>query len=284
MNGNANIDYNLSATTYFAQPGCSNSMLSKLKRSPAHLKYSLDNPQPPTPQMVTGTIIHAFVLEPDNPGYVRGPEGDRRTKAVKQAYADLEEEGWSKSQILTPAAHDQAIDIRDAIYHHPIASQLLLPGNGVTTEASMFWEDRTSGVQCRGRIDALPPEDGEYSHIIADLKTTTDASAEAFSRSAYNWGYHRAASFYLQGFAEQNSEYGFPDWKLERTEFVIVAVEKTEPYAISIFQLNDDAILQGATEVDTLLSIYRTCEKSGEWPSYPQEIQELSLPGYAFTQ
>ena len=284
MNGNSWIDYEMSPDDYFSQhTHCSNSMLSKLKRSPAHLKHSIEHPEPPTAAMITGSIIHTCILEPDvfEATYVRGPEGDRRTKAVKQAYAELEEEGYHRQCILTPANYDQCMSVRDAIYHHPIASQLLLPMHDVTTEASMFWEDSTSGVKCRGRIDALPSEDGQYSHVIADLKTTTDASATEFARSAYKWGYHRAASFYLQGFAAQNMG---PPWTLERTEFVIVAIEKTDVNAISIFQFNDDAILQGAEELDTLLSIYRTCEQSGEWPSYPQEIQELSLPGYAFTQ
>lgn len=272
------IDYSLSPEDYHANGALSNSMLSRLKKSPAHLKHYLENPEPPTPAMITGTIVHTCVLEPDifEVNFVRGPEGDRRTKAVKAEYAALEEQGIHRECILSPAAYDQCVGIRDAIYHHPIASQLLLPGYGVTTEVSMFWE--TAGVQCRGRADALPPEDGKYPHVIADLKTCVSAEESDFSRAAYNFGYYRQSSFYLNGFA-CIEDIPMPT----RTDFIIVAIEKTAPYACQVFMLDDDALDLGHHEVGSLLNIYKQCQDSDEWGAYPQEVMSLALPGYAYT-
>ena len=273
------IDYSLSPEDYHANGALSNSMLSRLKKSPAHLKHYLENPEPPTPAMITGTIVHTCVLEPDifEVNFVRGPEGDRRTKAVKAEYAELEEQGIHRECILSPAAYDQCIGIRDAIYHHPIASQLLLPGYGATTEASMFWE--AAGVQCRGRVDALPVEDGEYPHVIADLKSCVSAEESDFSRAAYNFGYYRQAAFYLNGFA-CIEDIPMPT----RTDFIIVAIEKTAPYACQVFLLDDDAVELGQEEVRVLLNVYKQCLDSDEWGAYPQEVMPLALPGYAFTQ
>lgn len=270
------MDHNLAAVDYHAMHNThvSSSMLSHLKRSPAHLKYVMENPEPPTPQMITGSIIHTAVLESDvfNTTYVRAPEGDRRRKETKLAYAELEEEGWEKDHILTPASYDQAIGMREAIESHPIASKLLLTGYGVPTEISLLWTDERTGVKCRGRADALPDR-----NRIVDYKTTTDASAEKFSRSVHSFGYHRQGSFYMQGI---NTIEDIPTTR----EFIIVAQEKNKPYAISVFQLDDDTLEQGNAEVEELLDIYKKCVDDDAWPSYPQEIQSLSLPRYAFTQ
>ena len=49
---------------YHASDGLSNSMMNKLLKSPAHMKYYMDNPDPSTPAQVLGTQAHTALLEP----------------------------------------------------------------------------------------------------------------------------------------------------------------------------------------------------------------------------
>ena len=81
------VQLNQSATDYHAAPGASASRLKQLKRSAAHMKYDMDNPQEPTPAMIIGSATHSAILEPDLfvKEWGRLPEGDGRSKAVKVA-------------------------------------------------------------------------------------------------------------------------------------------------------------------------------------------------------
>ena len=88
--------------TYHARPELSNSMMTKLLKSPAHLKFYLDHPEQrePTPAMILGTQVHTALLEPGEwTQYARGVEGDRRTKAVKAEHQKLLEQ-YSPDQIM----------------------------------------------------------------------------------------------------------------------------------------------------------------------------------------
>jgi len=272
------IDPEMDERTYHASEEISNSQLSILKKSPLHLKTYLEAAEPPTPAMVLGSQVHTCVLEHDRwlTDYVVGPEGDRRLKKTKQAWAELEEEGWKPESIIAPAVYDQIMAMRESVLLNPIACQLLLPEYGAVTEASMFWSDEKTGVRCRGRIDSIPAKDLEYGSVLADLKTTRDCAD--LSRSAYQFGYFRQAAFYLSGYARGE----LSPWEIERTAFAIVAVEKTPPYALAIYQMNDEALDLGNSEIDELLAIYKHCQDTDQWPGYDQGIQELSLPNWAF--
>lgn len=59
------IIYDLPEQEYFKLDAASNSLLSKVKRSPAHAKEAMDNPADPTPSMRLGSLMHTLVLEPE---------------------------------------------------------------------------------------------------------------------------------------------------------------------------------------------------------------------------
>jgi hypothetical protein len=101
--------------TYHARPELSNSMMNKLLKSPAHLKYYLDNGQEPTPAMILGTQVHTALLEPGEwTQYARGVEGDRRTKAVKAEHQKLLEQ-YSPDQIIKHETYDQIEDMVESV-------------------------------------------------------------------------------------------------------------------------------------------------------------------------
>jgi hypothetical protein len=64
-------------------------------------------------------------------------------------------------------------------------------------------------------------------------------------------------------------------------DFLFLVIEKSAPYAISIYQLDEASIEQGRHEFKQLLMRYKHCLESNDWPAYT--IQEISLPRYAFS-
>ena len=77
----------------------------------------------------------------------------------------------------------------------------------------------------------------ECGSLIVDLKTTMDASPDAFARTAANFNYPLQAAYYVDGL--QAAGIASPD---AVTSFVFLVVEKTPPYGVAVYTLPEDAI------------------------------------------
>lgn len=259
---------------YHRWNAASNSRLTKLRRSPAHLKAYLDGGDEDTAALIMGRAVHSAILEPDDfaKRYCRGPE-DRRTKEGKAQYEALlatHEPGT----ILKRDDFEAALHMRDSVHAHVAASELLTGSGDV--ELSLVWESLIketdeNGVTCKARLDRI---NQEYEAII-DVKSTRDASRREFERSIFEHGYHRQGAFYLHA----ADVLGIPV-----KHFVIIAVEKEPPYAVGVYRLTPGAIEAGRDEVFSLLKVYATCEALNEWPAYPQQVEDIALPTYAWGQ
>jgi len=266
---------NQSAEDYHVAPGASASRLKKLQRSAAHMKYEMDNPQEPTQAMIIGSATHSAILEPDLFAKEWGvlPPGHGSSKAVKEAKAELIVQ-FGADHILKPDAYDNILAMRDSVLGNALPADLL---DGATTEASYYWTDTDSGVECKARIDALPPEDSTWGDCVVDVKTTANGSPEEFRRSCFNFGYHISAAHYLAA--------------TQRQRFILIVVEKELPHCVAVYELDDDALGLGRADREFLLGQWALCEAEeaaggpDAWPGFPcEEIQELSLPGWAYTQ
>jgi len=146
-----------------------------------------------------------------------------------------------------------------------------LPTPCCEPERSAWWEDAETGLLCKGRFDEI----GRRAGVIVDLKTTRDASREAFSRAIYTIGYYIQAAHYIAGAKALG---------IDADRFGIIAVEKDPPYAVAIYEVSGAALYDGERERRKLLELYAQCEESGEWPGYPQEVVEIDLPVWAPNQ
>ena len=268
----------MNAEDYHAKKNhLSNSMMTKLLKSPAHLKYYIDNPDSelPTPAQVLGTQVHTALLEPELfKDFVRGVEGDRRTKAVKEQYNELIEQ-YGADNIIKPVVYDQIDGMVKSVMDNPHASSVIRSGQkDGKIEDSLFWVDSGTHIQCKARIDVVPDKSSMYCDCLVDFKTTVDASKDAFTKSVWNFGYARQCHHYLRGWNTLNPHD-------ERTNFIIIACEKSPPYAVAMYELSDDCLQLGAAEVNELYNLYAECESEDNWPSYPQTVQELDLPPWA---
>ena len=272
----------LSNEFYHQSPGISKSGLSLILKSPLHYanKYLSDEPEPEsTPAQIVGTALHTKVLEPDLFTYVLAPDVNRRTKAGKAEYAKFKDE--HKGLILLKAEDmDLVTNMANAIFSNPTAKSLLMQGEGIAEE-SVYWIDDITKVLCKCR-----PDFRRYDGIVIDVKTAIDASPEAFGRAAFNFGYHQQAAFYLDGVSTATG--------YEHRTFIFIVVEKTPPFAVAIYILNEPESTQETNTTSALdigrddmaMALYRYQQCLGlppeRWPGYNPQIQPLEFPGWAF--
>lgn len=252
------IEYNFDQQAYFDNVGISKSGLDYIDISPAHYRASFQYTRKQSPALLLGSAVHCAVLEPDLFGkrYALA-DYDRRTKEGKAAYAELLDKG---QEGLSAEIYTQVIGMQKSVMTHSIASSLLQNGDA---EVSCF--QNIDGVHTKARADYLR-KDG----IIVDLKTTASATPTEFAKSIANFNYHRQAAWYLDLFGRE----------MDVETFMFICVEKEPPYAVAVYELDADSILQGKAECERLFTIYKHCIELDDWPSYPEEVRTLSLPAW----
>lgn len=251
---------------YHAHHAISKSDLDAVHRSPMHYLYRKENSQHQnTSAMLAGSVVHKMVLEPEtfSEEYIAAPAIDRRTKAGKEEYAAFEQEAVGK--IIVPKDMiTLAENIAEAISHHKTARALL---SGGKAETSHFWTDIRTGLECKCRPDYL------RSGFCVDVKTTQNASLEAFEKAAYNYRYHVQAYWYLQGLKQCRIS--------DADDFVFIAVEKEPPYAVAVYYADDLMLSFGEREARSDLDILSECIHTGVYHGYENSVQPLSLPKWA---
>jgi hypothetical protein len=183
--------------------------------------------------------------------------GDRRTKEGKAAYEALQADG---KLILT--ADDMATiqGMQKSVFTHVAAAELLSEGEA---ELSVTWQAE-NGFLCKCRPDWW------IGDTLVDVKTCDDASPEGFMRAIVKYGYHRQAAWYLRGTGAK--------------KFKFIAVEKSAPYAVGVYELDALSLNQGAYECDQALEMWEEAKIRGVFPAYSEDCELLSLPDWKFDE
>lgn len=266
------IHYGIPEADYHAIDAASSSKLGALRRSPAHMRAERLEPRE-TKAFQEGSLIHKAVLEPDlflSAGYVRAPDGDKRTKEVKANWNVLIVR-HGEDKVLDPRTYDMCHAIAMNVSTHKVASQMLLHAQ---CEVTLMWRDPETGLECKGRVDALPTT-GSWERSIIDVKSTKDGSPAGFPNHYFRYGYFRQMAFYLQGLEVLGL------WKPEAH---IIAVEKFPPYAVAIYRCDEGSLDAGHQENQVLLKTYAECLSSDYYPGYPELPVDLSIPSWAYAQ
>ena len=261
------IIHDMSNADYHALPSISKSGLDLIRRAPALYKWSRDNRTEQTPAMRWGTLVHTAILEPDTVAerMIVAPSIDRRSNAGKAEFAEFQLVAKGRD-IITAEEQEALAAVRDSVWTHPATSKAL--GMLRDVEASIFWTDETSGVECRCRPDGIMS-----NGTILDVKTTVDASADSFAKSIANYRYHVQAAFYGDGYKA-----AFGD---APRAFVFLAVEKTAPYLCALYVMDAKAVIRGRSEYQTDLETYRSCRNTDEWPGLASSPTVIDLPKWA---
>ena len=262
----------MSNEAYHAADGISKSHTDAAAAGPQHYwaKYIDPNRQPfaPTDDMRIGTLIHAAVLEPDEVGnrYIVLPEEapnrptSRQINAKKPSPETLAAIDWwrefeekAKGKEIVPAEWlETAWNCRKAIFAEPYASRLL--SNGGTAEQSIFATDPETGILMKCRPDFLTPQG-----IMVDIKSARDASEDGFGRAIGDRRYYVQHPFYGDTFKHAFGE--------TMKHFFFVAVEKTYPYNVGVYYLDEEQIEKGRERYKKDIRVIQEVRSgNGEYP------------------
>jgi exodeoxyribonuclease VIII len=246
---------------YHADSAVSASHLHAVAASPYHYWSKFVRPDRPptiqTPAMRLGSLTHCAVLEPDELPLRYGICLPRNTKAGKEMEGEMIAAGI---EAVTASEMELACAMAGAVRSHQAAAELLRKGKA---EQSFWWDDAATGLRCKCRPDWY------FGTTVVDLKTTTDASPTGFAKSVAQWRYHVQQEHYLAGtFADR---------------FIFIAVEKSYPFAVGVYELDQTAKQYGSELRRVNLQTIADCRSILEWPGYGNNIQPLTLPNWAFT-
>ncbi len=258
--------FNMEDPDYRKAPGLSQSMIKPLMRSPAHYQAELRKVRVSTPAQVLGTITDHALLEPEkyvNMFHTR-PEGMKFTTIEGKAWRDAH----GDRPILDGEDARNLRGMTDSVLAHPVASKMVALSY---KQANIFCGHRATSIMRKGRPDMLLVT-SQGRPVIGDLKTCEDGSPTEFAKAIAGWDYHIQNAYYTQV---------LEDIIGERPAFLFVTVEKADPWACTVYQLDDESIEAGHKACEKALESYARCMDSGEWPAYSNDVETLRLPQWA---
>jgi hypothetical protein len=283
---------------YYQIEALSASGAKALLKSPLAYRHAMDAPRADTEAFRFGRLVHALVLQPavadslcvilpprpdlsgvrDAKGNVpKVPAATEQGKALLapwQAECDALRVTAEAGEQYALTADDWAVTKAEA---QPLADAMLdapHPETGWTlrallrdcpamVEVAIAWQSPTvvggdnAICPCKAKPDAVVSlPDG--SAICIDVKTTSaDLTTADLSRTIAAYGYHRQAAHYLDALASQ----GVVD-----ATFALIFVAKSAPHDACWVRLSQDALIAGATEMQTAKAIFAACTRAGRWP------------------
>lgn len=243
------------------------SMLKQFNKSPAHAQAAQMGMSSRTDAMIFGHQVHCALFEPEvfRERYVEQPSS---IKVRRGKTWDEFKQRHGEENILRPGRQVEIQTICSAVMSNPSAAELVK--KCLAYEVSLVWDShRYKNIRCKGRIDGYCPE----LSAVVDLKTTVDASK--FTASAFRYSYHTQAAMYLQGLRELGGGC---------SRFVIIAIEKDEPYGVRLFEFNEEVLRDAEDVLDSWLAQCSFCIETGNWHGYSQTIELIRRPVDFFTE
>lgn len=208
-----------------------------------------------------GTASHAMLLEGANIIEVCDFD-DWRKKEAQEKRAAAREAG--KIPLLRRHRDDVVamVAAAEAFIQHSEIADYWKDGE---SELTAICEEK--GVWLRARLDRI----SKSRRFIADYKSTTDASPDAFSRQLVRMGYHIQEAFYRRVVSNIGSI---------TPRFVFVAQSCEPPYECSLHGC-DPALQEIAdAEVERAIELWRQCMTTKNWPSHGGRIHWALPPNY----
>jgi hypothetical protein len=261
--------YEMPSEVYHAHPALSSSGARLLlpPNCPALYRWRRDHPPESTRTFDFGHAAHKMVLG-EGMEIVAIDAPDYRTKAAQAERDAVRDAG--KVPLLDHEVKT-VLGMADALRAHPVAAALIeWPGK---PERSLFRQDKATGVWLRSRIDWLPQPTAGGRMTIPDYKTTVSAEPLAFGRSVARYGYFQQAAWYVDmvlalGLAED-------------VHFVFLAQEKTAPYLVTVFELDEYSLELGRKRNRKAIDLFARCVERDEWPTYAAGVETLTVPVWA---
>lgn len=205
------------------------------------------------PAAALGSAIHALTLEGS---YFEDliaiePDGEKRTKEAKAAYARFLTENTGKD-IITVEQFHIALKVYGEIMKHAPSAVLVDKGE---PERIVYWMD-DSGLRCRAKIDIHIPDESE----VVDLKTTTrPVTVKHFLEHVRQWNLYDQAAHYLTA--------------VKALKYKWIVAQTVPPWRVAVFVANPKR-LEYALErrAATLRAMYYRITNN-DWTFDEHEIQ-----------
>jgi hypothetical protein len=194
---------------------------------------------------------------------------DSYVKKFEKEIAERDAAVAAGKECIAEADFCKAEAMAARVLTHPVAKLMFQTG---TFEPTLAWQDQETGIWCRVRPDFLP----KVRQFIPDLKSTVSAHPKAFAKSVDNYGYHMAAALYLEGLRVLFGE--------RPKGFILVAVEKTEPFITELYQIDEEALAFGAVQNRRALRTLADCIEHDHWPTYGDGVNLIGLPRYSMNE
>lgn len=266
----AGVVDDLDELAYHAHPALSSTGAKQLLANPARFRWIREHGQAPKRAFDFGSLAHLEVLGKGAQIDVVEAE-DWRTKAAREQRDKAREAGLIPALVRDV---EQARAMAAAVRAHPAAADLFSRGDA---ERSMFWTDPATGVPMRARTDWFRPGLDGGRALVVDYKTAAQSVApKNVPRIIHSWGYHQQADWYLRGVRELGLH--------PEPVFLFVLQEKTEPYPVTVVELDEEALRVGRGRNDAALQLWLRCNETGVWPAYGEGVELVSLPGWAIAE
>lgn len=249
---------------YRAANGLNYSSLKILcEKTPAHFLHALENPKAPTPAMMWGSVVHAFLLD----GKAFTIEPDFSGKGSKAAREEWRAALPADALIVAADEAESLYAMARALRAHPVAVVALTSEH---REISGYATTDLFGLKLRA--DLLSPDEG----VIWDLKTCASAAPNKFSRDAFDLGYHLQAAWYLTvaNLIEPGTYHAFR-W---------ICVEKDAPYCVAVYEATEEHLALGSQAIGRALDVLTSCLDDGGFHGFPADVVPLEVPRWAARQ
>ena len=235
---------------------------------------------PPTGKALeVGSAFHTLVLEPHlfDKEYMICPKVDRRTKAGKAMFgAKVAEAKDQEKTLIMQEDYDLVKAMADSVAQTEYQS-LLIDAQGSNKEYSIYIEnfripDLDFDFRVRVRPDLytrkkLTIGEKTYDGMCVDLKSCQSSSPKEFRRAVYNFSWHVQAAYYQDLLRHAALDAGVP----QDLPFLFLAVEKSRPFCVQLYELNDDLMAEGRKAYQNALRMWYNYLMTNEAATYHKD-------------
>jgi exodeoxyribonuclease VIII len=197
-----------------------------------------------------GSALHELLLEPElfYDHFAVSPKFDRRTKDGKAGFDLFELENEGKIII-----NENDMEMIRCMCESSLNNQTFIDlMRDSYRETSCYTIDERTGLKIKLRPDAMP----QNRPIILDIKSCVDSSFKKFRSDLFNYGYFISSAFYCDYLNKENYVFG--------------AIEKEQPYQLSLFMLSDEIVENGRTQYRMALDLIKWSYDNNFWCDYNQ--------------
>ncbi len=254
---------------YDAHPGVRWSLLSHMRKSPAHYQHAMSHPRAATSALNTGSALHALVFEPETYAerFTLYSASKSKGEGARKAWEAFQDDATKRGLTILDADETERAQGCAAAVRSK-ASAYIAPSKG-RAEIPITWTDAETGLLCKARLDWLT-----IDRLLIDLKSTRSTEERAFANQAWKLGYFHQQIFYSMGVAAATG------CTLEEVPFLFVAVESEPPYDVALFEPCQESRQAAHEDVKRLMAALAECQRTGKYQGRYDGPRILKAPAY----